>query len=269
LAARFPITAETPVGLVSTRKIVTVYPDEPATSVRRLLREYKTRLALVIDRNERLLGIVTRGNILVISSRKSNARARDLMETPVFTFDKDTLISNAVKRMLKADEWYVPVLDNGKVYGVFGLEHAIQRMLDENDELLDNISVSEIMTTEIETVRPDDYLSSVWDKMIELRYAGLPVTDDKGRLVGIITQYDLLAGGVVLAREAVGGPSRGGRIREYMTSAVEFVTTQDSVGKAARLIVNRGYGRIPVVSDKKSRKLVGIVDREDVVKLLF
>ncbi len=266
---RFPVTRDTLVGEISTRKFALISPEEPATSVRRLMRELRSRVAVVVDRRNRLLGIITRGDILTISSRKSNARAKDLMREPTVVLSYNDKVVDAVKAMLRADEWYAPVVKNDIVDSLFGLEHAIQRMLDEGEDELEKIPVADIMTREVETVSPDDHVMSVWEKMRELRYAGLPVVDEKGRLIGIVTQHDLLAKGVVIARETTGGPSRGAKIRDLMTSAVEYVTVSDSAAAPAKLMVYRGYGRIPVVESRKTRKLVGIVDREDIVRLLL
>ena len=269
MLSKFPVTRDTLVGEISTRKIVLVHPEEPATSVRRLMRELRSRVAVVVDRRNRLLGVITRGDILTISSRKSNARAKDLMSEPSVILSYNDKVVDAIKAMLRVDEWYAPVLRDGVVDSLFGLEHAIQRMLDEGEDDLEKIPVTEIMTRDVETVSPEDHVTSVWEKMRELRYAGLPVVDKRGRLVGIITQHDLLARGVVIARETAGGPSRGAKIRDLMTAAVEYVTLKDTAVEPARLMAYRGYGRIPVVNDRKARKLVGIVDREDIVRLLL
>ena len=265
----FPITLETPIGVVASKRITSVSPEEPATAVRKLMRETRARIALVVDRSNKLLGVITRGDILIISSRKSNAKARDIMSRPVLVLNDNTTIGEAVDLMLKYDEWYAPVVDeDGRALAVFGLEHAIQRMLDENPEFLESIRLADIMTRDVETVSADDFVSSVWEKMVERRYAGFPVVDEKGRLVGIITQYDILAKSGPIARETAGGPSRGSRIREIMTRTVTYLTPEDTAARAASLMAERGYGRIPIVESPKTRRLVGIVDREDIVRLL-
>ncbi len=266
----FPITLETPIKVVASKRVASVSPDEPATAVRKLIRETRARIALVVDRDGRLLGVITRGDVLVISSRKSNAKARDIMSRPAIVLNEDDLIGDAVKLMLKYDEWYAPVVDSEeRAKAVFGLEHAIQRMLDENPEYLESVKLSEIMTRDVETVSADDFVSSVWEKMVKRRYAGFPVVDEKGRLVGIVTQYDILAKSTPITRETVGGPSRGSRIREVMTRTVTYLTPNDTAATAASLMVERGYGRIPIVESPKTKRLVGIVDREDIVRLLY
>ena len=248
---------------------MTVSPEEPATGVRKKLRERKARIALVIDRDSKLLGVITRGDVLIITSRKSNARAHDIMEEPRIILRENERLGSAVKRMLEYDEWYAPVVSgDGMLVGILGLEHVIQRMLDENENYLKNITVQDIMTSDVEAVKEDDYVSSLWEKMIERKYAGFPVVDPKGKLMGIVTQYDILARGGIIARETSGGPSRGSRIREIMTRSVEYAHPEDPAARPARLMVSKGYGRIPVV-EEETRRLIGIVDREDIVRLMF
>ena len=262
----FSLTLETPVGKSCSRSFLSVSPEEPATALRRLFRERRARLALVVDRDGRMLGVVDRGDILVISSRKSNARARDLMHDPLVVLEPNYTIEKALTLMLRSDEWYAPVIEAGRPTCIFGLENAIQRMLDEDPDYLRGIPAEDVMSRDVETASPDDYVAHVWEKMRELRYAGLPVVDEKGRLVGIITQHDLLASGAVIARETTGGPARGSKIREVMTRSVEYIGPRDPVFRAAALMVERGFGRVPV-ADAKTKKLLGIIDREDIVRI--
>ncbi len=264
----FPLTLETRVGHIMKRDPLLVYPSEPVTSLRRLFRETRERIAIVVDREGRLEGIVYRGDVLAITSSKSNAIVKDLASEPPVVLRENDVVENALRALLRVDEWYAPVLsESRRVAGVFGLENAIQRMLDENKEYLERIPVGDIMSREVVAVGEDEYASNVWRRMIELRYAGLPVVDSKGRLVGIITQYDFLSRGVRISMESGSGPSRGPRIREIMTRSVEYVVLDDPAVAAAEMMVSKGYGRIPVVDSASNKSLVGIVDREDIVRL--
>ncbi len=269
MSSPFELTMSSTVRELYNSSPLKVSLDEKVTSMRRLFRESKERVALVVDRYDKLEGIITRGDILIITSAKSTARVKDIMSEPIITVDPSERVSNVLPRMLKADEWYSPVVDQEKAIGIIGLEHIIQRMVDENFEYLDTIKVEEIMTKDVITASIDDYVNHVWNKMVEYKYAGLPVVDSKNRLVGIITQYDLLSKGVRINLESSRGYSRLERIREIMTYSVVYVYPWDSVGKVAQIMLERGFGRIPVISDADRRVLVGIVDREDIVRVLL
>ncbi len=269
MPTRFPKTYRAPVSSLMDPEPPRVEPEEPATRIRRLFRSTGARIVYVVGRDGSLYGQITRGDILVITSAKSNALAKHLAAEPVVTLSPGDHAGPAIERMLRSDEWYAPVLDSSRLVGQLGLESVIRSMVDEAGVVLGEVQVREIMTTDVVTASPDDFVQSIWDLMRKLRYAGLPVVDGKGRLVGVVTQYDLLARGARVSMESSSGPSRGPRVREVMTSSVEYVYPWDSVLKVASLILNRGFGRVPVVDSEPSRKLVGIVDREDIVRLLF
>ncbi len=264
----FELTLNTRVSDIYNPNPLKLRLDEKVTSARKLFRDSKQRIALVVDRYDKLQGVVTRGDILIVTSAKSTALIKDIMSPPLVTAAPDERVADILPRMLSVDEWYVPVTQNGKILGVLGLEQIIQRMLDENKEYLETVRVETIMSKEVVSVEWDDHVNRVWDKMVEYKYAGLPVVDDNGRLVGIITQYDLLAKGVRISLESSSGPARLAKIREVMTSNVVYLYPWDTVEKAASIMVSKGFGRLPVVSDAERRKLMGIVDREDVVRIL-
>jgi len=267
--SKFPATFSSPVRGLMDPNPPKVHPDEPATRIRRFFRVTGARIVYVVERGGRLFGQISRGDILTITSAKSNALARHLARDPPVRASPDDRVGEVVSRMLDSDEWYAPAVESRVLAGRLGLEDVIRGMVEENPEALDDVPVSEVMTTRVVTASPDDFVSSIWEKMVEHKYTGLPVVDEKGRLVGVITQYDLLSEGARVALEASGGPRRGPRVRELMTRSVEYLYPWDSVFKAARLMLDRGYGRIPVVDKEPTRRLVGIIDREDIVRLMF
>ncbi len=249
----------------------TVEPGTPAASVRRLFRATGARLVVVTSRGK-FEGVIYRSSILRLTSTKTEARARDLMEEPPFTLEPQTTLGDALRTMLKYDEWYGVIVDGGVYKGVLGLENVIEAVLDDEEmaSLLEKEKVEDHMTREVVTASPDDFVSSIWRMMTEYRYAGIPVVDERGRLVGIITQYDLIRRGYSrIELESEAGARRGARVREAMTTGVIFVYPWTTLRDAARIMVERGVGRLPVVESPNSKRLVGIVDREDVVRFIL
>jgi CBS domain-containing protein len=127
--------------------------------------------------------------------------------------------------------------------------------------------VSEIMTEDVVTCSPDDDVDNIWRLMNETRFAGLPVVKG-GKLVGIVTQKDLLGTGRVLP----GFESSKGRFRDspkissVMQTNVVAVAPSTKAIRVAKVMVSKDVGRVPVID--KNRKLLGIVDREDIARLV-
>ena len=147
-------------------------------------------------------------------------------------------------------------------------------------------TIGEIMDREPETVTTGTSVEEVVRKLREHELPGLPVVDTEGRLVGIVTESDLvlpddqgdlhiphyinLFGGTVFL-EPLGRFEK--RLRKAFASTVEDMMTTDpdsvepdtTVRDAARLIHESGHNRLPVVEDGR---LVGVVTRVDVLGAL-
>ena len=253
------------------REPVTIGAEEQATKARKLMRDTMARVIVVVDDRGKLLGWLKRTSILSISSTKSEALVKDIMEDPPFSLSDNSTVGDAFKLMRKYDEWYgVVVGPTREVLGIVGMEDIVRLGLEEAREKLENVKVSDYMTRSVVYVKPDDFISSIWRLMQSLGYAGLPVVNERGRLVGIITQYDLIKKGYTrIELESESGPRPGARVRDAMTHSVVHVYPWTPLSEVAELIVERGFGRIPVVDGPRTRALIGVIDREDVARAVL
>jgi CBS domain-containing protein len=147
------------------------------------------------------------------------------------------------------------------------LEGFIKATLMRNPEKFSQ-EVSEVMTADVVACSPDAEVDNVWRMMQEESLAGLPVVD-KGKLVGIVSQKDLLDSGALKPTfEAKKGRFKTSRkIRAVMNTNVASVRPSTKLDDAAKIMVSKNVGRVPV-TDEKAR-LVGIVDREDIVRAIL
>jgi CBS domain-containing protein len=137
--------------------------------------------------------------------------------------------------------------------------------------------VRDVMTTPAVTVRPDTPYQELAAMFRRHRVSGFPVTDDEGRVTGVVSKTDLLAlaaaGDDPGRRPAPRGwrPHRGHRaagqatVRDLMTHPAVTVRPEDLVQAAARLMRARGLQRLPVVGG--DGRLAGIVSRSDVLSV--
>jgi CBS domain-containing protein len=136
----------------------------------------------------------------------------------------------------------------------------------------------DVMTTKVVTVRPDTRVEQIAALLLERRISGVPVVDAGGRLVGIVTEGDLMRRpemgterhrgwwlrlfGDERERVAEYARSHGTRAEQVMTRNVVTVTEETSLGEIARLLEEHRIKRVPVVRDGK---LVGIVSRANLL----
>jgi CBS domain-containing protein len=255
---------------VADKKYPSIYEDELATKARAILRERGLRTLPVVDENKRLVGIITRSDIMTITSSVSPIRVKGIMSNPRFVATPDMEARFAVQKMLRLDEWYVPVVKSSqnKTYiGMLGLENFIAAYLERKTSRL-STPLSRVMSTELFVCSGDDEVDDVWRAMQEKSFSGCPVVA-KGKLVGMLTQANLLESSMVFpVFEAKKGRFKApSKISSIMRVPVVSLKPTNTVKDAAELMLKKGIGRVPIV-DRKG-KLVGIVDREDVVRTLI
>lgn len=121
------------------------------------------------------------------------------------------------------------------------------------------IHVSDVMTREIVTISPEASIGDAIELLLARRISGLPVTDASGSLVGILTEFALMA--LAYDRDVTGHT-----VEDHMTREVLTVDTKDSVNKVADLCIVHRVRRLPVLEEGR---LVGLVSRRDVLESLY
>jgi len=246
-----------------------IYEDELATKARAIIRDFSLRILPVIDKTKRLIGIVSRSDVMTISSSVSPIRVKGIMRNPKHTATTEDEVTSTVKEMLRLDEWNIPVVNSTQernYAGVFGLENFIEAIIKTSPEKLAK-TVEELMSKNVIACSPEDEVDNIWRLMQTKSFAGLPVVKNN-KLVGIVTQKDLIQSGALLPTfESKKGRFRGStKISSVMNTQVLAVEPSIKVIRVAKIMVSKDIGRVPVID--KEGKLIGIVDREDVAKLV-
>jgi len=98
--------------------------------------------------------------------------------------------------------------------------------------------------------------------LVDRHISGAPVVDERGNLVGVLTERDFLKAALVAGYHG----ERGGCIGDYMTRDVEAVNADDSLLDVAARFVETKYRRYPVMEDNR---VVGVVARRDVLRAVI
>ncbi len=148
------------------------------------------------------------------------------------------------------------------------------------------MQINDVMTAEVITVSSEDPVEKCAKLLQENNISGLPVVDTEGKLVGMITEGDLIRRASRIEApgylEILGGLIYLGSPKKFvdelqramaleagkmMSKNVITVKPGESLEKAATLMVNNNINRLPVVDDEGN--LVGIVSRRDIMKHLY
>jgi len=247
-----------------------IYADELATKARAVLRGHGLRVLPVLEENKRLVGMISRSHVMSVTSSVSAIRVKGIMSTHPYVATPDMDIVHTMKEMIRLDHWYVPVVKSShdlSYIGVLGLEHFILKALEKDVARL-STPISVIMSTQLFMCYPNDETDNIWQQMKKRSFAACPVVE-KGKPVGIVTQQNLLeSGGLLPGFEAKKGRFKAPtKISAVMKTPVVTLKPTDTLRDAALLMLEKNIGRVPIVDEKGV--LVGIVDREDVVKTLI
>jgi len=143
-----------------------------------------------------------------------------------------------------------------------------------------DVKVRDIMTASVVSVTPDTPYKDVVERLVRSEVSSLPVVDERGALVGIVTEADLIS------KEAYDGQRHGAlalladvlsaRDHHWVTKAAGLVAADlmtrnvivcrpdETVRSVARRMLERGVKRVPVVD---AGVLVGIVSRPDILRV--
>jgi acetoin utilization protein AcuB len=121
------------------------------------------------------------------------------MTSDVITVDEETSMMKASQIMKENNIRRLPVMRKGKLVGMLtdrdikeaSPSKATTLDVHELYYLLSELKVKDIMSKNIITISPDETVEKAAVKMLEHRISGLPVVNDKGKVVGVITQGDI------------------------------------------------------------------------------
>jgi CBS domain-containing protein len=115
---------------------------------------------------------------------------RDLMTSNPTTIEADKTVVDAAKLMRDEDAGLIPIVEGQKLTGtITDRDIAIQVVATGKDP--QSTSVSDVMTTRLVTVDPDQDLDEALRLMAQNQVRRLPVVEEDGKLVGIVAQADI------------------------------------------------------------------------------
>jgi CBS domain-containing protein len=177
-----------------------------------------------------------------------------------------------LRAALKEMKAYMDVTEEDlkKIYEI-ALRHARER-------IISRILVKDIMMTSVVSIKRNADLHEAARLLSENRISGMPVVDDNNRVIGVISEADvLMLAGMKrehtfkdILRNILGEPvparSGGNKVEDVMSFPPITSKADDEVMEVAKILEERRIKRLPVVDN--DGKLLGIVSRADIVRAI-
>ncbi len=153
---------------------------------------------------------------------------------------------------------------------------------------------ADVMTRDVVTLSPEMTVEAAAERLVQRGISGAPVVDDRGRLVGVLSESDILRRLKQIAEETLGKryltsrvhsldllaflgerehaaveavyrQLRASQVRDVMTRHVQSVKPTDSLENVAAAMIEHDVNRLPVVD---AGRVVGIITRADLARVL-
>jgi len=125
-----------------------------------------------------------------------------------------------------------------------------------SDFVQPRIKVRDLMSYGVRTVEPGEAIASVAQQMLQTGHEGFPVINEAGRVIGLVTRNAV--------DRAHQHQLEAQPVRRVMQPGSVYVSPGDSAERVRALMIQTGWGQIPVVRDGR---VVGVVTRTDMIRL--
>lgn len=224
---------------------------------------------IVVFEGKTYKGILTQ-DLIIRSHLKwdpTKAKVRDVYKPAGILNPKDDL-SRAAKLMLEIDSRSLPVGENKKeITGVISDVEILERL---SREEFGKKKVEELMTKEVITLGPDDTVAKALATMRDNAISRIPVVDEEGKLLGLVTLHDLIIRFMKPRFKAQFGEVAGEKIppfstqlREVMIRGVITIGPEASIKEAIGSLVENDIDGLVVVDGEN--RVVGILTTKDLL----
>ncbi|MFH0859960.1 MAG: CBS domain-containing protein [Candidatus Altiarchaeota archaeon] len=244
---------------VMSERPVCLKPDDVISKARSIIRKHGFRALPVIE-DGKIVGIISRRDVLKVTSSRTNVLVGGLMTSEVFSVGPDDDIFEAARQMVKAGVRQLPVVDR-RLVGIVSSFDILNAFVQADYHPLRR-SVRDVYRKKFHFCNFDDRLSSIWDMMVEENVSSMPVLEDN-RVIGMISMSDIMRHGHARISEESGKPKHIA-VEKVMSTPALTVNEDYATKDVASLMARHRFLSIPVLGSKG--KLVGVVDVANILK---
>ena len=271
---------KTVADIMTAAPIVVEVPGSRNDAINIMVRNKLTGLPVIRSSDGKLMGVVSRRDIF----RKFNEDQLSLiMKKGCITIGPDEDIVEAAKIFSEKRIHRLPVVDNGKLVGII----TPTDLLKEVKEMKTDMTAEDVIRTTCVTAYVDEPLAYTVTAMRISDVPAVPVLDEKGKLVGILTDRDLFSDQIkdaeAMKKLGIEDSNLAGyrsvlplfyavtdkylsdekKVRDHMVPDPLTTFKKTTLSDVAKLMIQNDFGQIPVHGTKD--ELVGMIYDVDVL----
>ncbi|PSQ44813.1 CBS domain-containing protein [Halobacteriales archaeon SW_7_68_16] len=240
----------------------------------RSIFERENPKGIIVTRDGEYANVLSERDLLqshVEDDAKVSALIKASRNDPAPKMDRHENVREVARKLVEGNTKVAPVYEGEKLYGIVTEDQILEAVLSN----LDALTVGEIYTDDPVTVRDDDGVGVVINRLREHGVSRLPVMDGDGRLTGVVTTHDIADVVVRDMNKATVG-ERSGDIERVLdmpvydvtSSPVATATVSESVELAVERMLENDYGGLIVVDPDDDSRVEGVLTKTDVLRAL-
>ncbi len=264
-------TIQSPAGTTAKAKDIAQYEvvsiDKHASvyqAIDLMVKHNITGLPVVDDSG--LRGIISEKDVLKLlyDVEFQGGCVGDHMTTEILTFDEEDDVVDICQCLMSNNFRRVPVLRRGKLVAIITRADLIRankyrfRPVAPHDKTMSHpnfLRAKDVMTCGLLTIRRNSPIYTAMELIATGDITGLPVVDDSMKLIGIVSEKDLI--NLLCDPDA-----KPGFVQDCMTRDVVSFDWDDSLFEVCHCLINNNFRRIPIL---EKGKLAGIISRRDII----
>ena len=264
---------EMDISAIATPEFESVDVDTRLGKVRALFGADNPKGVIVTDDGE-YRNVLTERDLLqshVEDDAKVASLTKPSRNDPAPKIDRDEDVRETARMLIEGGVKVAPVFEGDSLWGIVTADAILEAVI----ENLDSLRVEDIHSEDVVTVREDDGVGLVINRLREHGVSRLPVRNENGRLAGVVTTHDI-SDVVVRNMDTQTRGDRAGDVErvldmpvyDVMSSLVATTTTGESVREAVRRMLADDYGGLVVTPEGDDDTVVGVVTKTDVLRAL-
>ncbi len=252
---------------IAVPEYVEVPANERLAKVRSIF-ERENPKGIIVTEDGEYAGVV--GEKQLMRSRMEDDTKVSAVMKPAPSVKRTEDVRETARLLVEGDVKIAPVYEGEKLYGVITVDQILEAVLDS----LDAITVDQVATTDVIGINDDDSVGQAINRLRENGVSRLPVLDDDGQLVGVVTTNDIVEF-VVRDQERQGSGDRAGDIDRMLDLPVYDIMSSPVVtataDETAKAVVSRMFDADVsglVITPDGADTVAGMVTKTDVLRAL-